>query len=121
MTAVMSIRSEHAARIYSGDKRFEFRRRRPRFSPGLKIYIYEPLPVRAVTGHFRVASVADLGDLDALESDQNARELVRCYLRGALQPTAIEIVEATELDVPVTLEHFGVTTAPQSYLYIGAK
>jgi predicted transcriptional regulator len=121
LTAVMSIRSQHAARIYSGDKRFEFRRRRPRFLPGLKVYIYEPLPVRAVTGHFRVASVADIKDLDSLESDEDARNHVQLYLRGAHQPTAIEITGVTELDVPMTLEHFGVSTAPQSYIYIGTK
>lgn len=122
MTAVMAIRSEHAARIYRGDKHFEFRRQRPRFSPGLKIFIYEPTPVQAVTGHFHVADLIDIGNnLNALEEDDSARAVVELYLRGSRRPTAIRVAGPKRLDQPLPLEFFGVKAAPQSYVYIGCR
>lgn len=122
MTAVMAIRSQHADRIYRGDKRFEFRRQRPRFASGLKVYIYEPTPVRAVTGYFHVATLIDVEDnLGALEQDRNARVIVESYLHGARRPTAIGIARPQRLDDPVSLEFLGVKAAPQSYVYLDAK
>ncbi len=122
MTAVMAIRSEHAARIYRGDKHFEFRRQRPRFSPGLKIFIYEPIPVRAVTGLFHVADLIEIeNNLNSLEEDDCARVAVESYLRGARRPTAIRVVGPRRLDQPVSLESLGVKAAPQSYVFIGSR
>ncbi|ORV87878.1 hypothetical protein AWC12_16205 [Mycolicibacterium iranicum] len=119
----MSIRAPHADRIYRGDKRFEFRRQRPRFSPGLKVFIYEPTPVRAVTGHFRVDGLVDIGDGDlrALEPDDGERGFVESYLRGARRPTAIEIAQPRRLDHPVSLDSLGVNVAPQCYVYIPSR
>jgi predicted transcriptional regulator len=118
----MAIRSEHAARIYQGDKHFEFRRQRPRFSLGLKIFIYEPAPVRAVTGHFRVADLIEIDDnLSVLEQDDGARVIVESYLRGARRPTAIRVVGPQRLDQPVSLESLGMKAAPQSYVFIGSR
>lgn len=117
---MISIRARHADRIYRGDKRFEFRRQRPRFSPGLKVFIYEPTPIRAVTGHFRVDELVDIrdGDLSALEEDNGERGFVESYLRGARRPTAIGIAHPQRLEHPVSLESLGVNVAPQSYVYI---
>lgn len=119
----MSIRTQHADRIYRGDKRFEFRRQRPRFSSGLKVFIYEPTPVRAVTGHFRVDELVDIGDgdLSALEGDNGERRFVESYLCGARRPTAIGIAQPRRLDNPVSLESLGVSVAPQSYVYIPSR
>ena len=72
LTAVMAIQTHHADRIYRGDKQFEYRRLRPRFTPGIKVYIYEPLPVQAVTGYFHVAGLIDL-DNNLAELEHNAR------------------------------------------------
>lgn len=119
----MSIRARHADRIYRGDKRFEFRRQRPRFSPGLKVFIYEPTPIRAVTGHFRVDELADIsnGDLRELEADDGERKFVESYLYGARRPTAIGIAQPGRLVHPVSLKSLGVNVAPQSYVYIPAR
>ncbi|WP_145011398.1 hypothetical protein [Mycobacterium marseillense] len=122
MSAVMAIRSEHAERIYRGDKRFEFRRQRPRFTTGLKIFIYEPTPVRAVTGHFHVAGLIAIdNNLRALEEDDCARVIVESYLRGARRPTAIRVAGPKRLDRPLSLEALGLKAAPQSYVHIGPR
>jgi predicted transcriptional regulator len=122
LTAVMAIRREHADRIYRGDKQFEFRRQRPRFTPGLKIFIYEPTPVRAVTGHFHVADLIDIDtNLSVLEEDECARAIVESYLRGGRRPTAIRVAGAKRLYQPLSLESLGVKAAPQSYVFIGSR
>lgn len=122
LTAVMAIRSEHAVRIYRGDKLFEFRRQRPRFSTGLKILIYEPTPVRAVTGHFYVTDLIAIdNNLSALENDDYARAVVESYLRGARRPTAIGIAGPKRLDRPLSLESLGLKAAPQSYVHLGPR
>lgn len=122
LTAVMAIRSQHAARIYNGDKLFEFRRQRPRFTVGMKVFVYEPKPIQSITGYFRVASVSAVDDrLGELETDPIARATVDAYLCGARRPTAIEIEQATRLNTPVLLSSFGVRVAPQSYVYLQAR
>jgi predicted transcriptional regulator len=118
----MAIRREHADRIYRGDKHFEFRRQRPRFTAGLKIFIYEPSPVRAVTGHFHVADLIDINtNLSVLEQDDCARAIVEAYLRGARRPTAIRVAGPKRLDQPLSLQSLGVKAAPQSYVFIGSR
>src|SRR4051812_18534025 len=103
-TAVMAIRSHHADRIYCGDKQFEFRRQRPRFIPGLKVFIYEPTPVQAVTGYFHVAALIDFDEnLSSLEADQHERVIVESYLQGARRPTAIGIARPKRLAYPLSL------------------
>lgn len=119
----MSIRTWHADRIYAGCKRFEFRRRRPRFGSGLKVYIYEPAPVQAVTGYFSVDKIVDVTgvDLRELEEDSGERSFVQSYLLGASRPTAIGIAQPWRLDRPLLLQSLGVKSAPQSYVFTASK
>lgn len=115
----MAIHRHHADRIYRGDKRFEFRRQRPRFTGGIQVFIYEPTPVQAVTGHFHVAELVDIdNNLSELETDNHERQHVKRYLHGARRPTAIGVDNPTRLEQPTPLSAFGITTAPQSYIYL---
>ena len=115
----MAIRQHHAARIYRGEKRFEFRRRRPRFELATKVYIYETTPVRMVSGFFYASEILDIGDdIDAFESDDRESAFVAEYLRYARRPTAIRIGSPRRLDQPAPLTTFGLAAAPQSYVYV---
>ena len=49
---IISIRHPFAERIYSGEKVYEFRKRRPNINVGTRCWIYEPLPIGKVTGFF---------------------------------------------------------------------
>lgn len=49
---IISIRHPFADKIYSGEKLFEFRKRRPNIAVGTRCWIYEPLPIGKVTGFF---------------------------------------------------------------------
>jgi len=119
---VMAIKQYHAARIYSGEKRFEFRRLRPRFDLPAKIYIYEPTPVRMVSGFFYASAMFDVdGDIATYESDVSESSTVAEYLAGGRRPTAIRVDDPCRLSRPVPLGSFGVTAAPQSYVYVDAE
>ena len=122
LIAIMSIRAEHAGRIYCGDKQFEFRRQRPRFVVGTKIFVYEPTPVRAVTGYFFTGVLADIGhSVDSFEMDPDERLAIEAYLTGARRPTAIEISKPARPGRPLPLGSFGVKTAPQSYMFLNLR
>lgn len=49
---IISIRHQYAEKIYSGEKLYEFRKRRPNIVFGTRCWIYEPLPIGKVTGFF---------------------------------------------------------------------
>lgn len=49
---IISIRHPFAEKIYSGEKLYEFRKRRPNIAVGTRCWIYEPLPIGKVTGLF---------------------------------------------------------------------
>ena len=49
---IISIRHTFAEKIYSGEKMYEFRKRRPNIAVGTRCWIYETLPIGKVTGFF---------------------------------------------------------------------
>lgn len=119
-TAVMSIHSHHASRIYALTKLYEFRRVGSGFRPGDRIFIYETAPVSRVTGEAFVAAV-EIGNsltLGALEPDLREREHVNLYLAGALRPVALRLEHAIRYEPTRSLRHFGVGRAPQSYQFV---
>jgi len=52
-----SIRAQFAEKIFSGTKRVELRRRRPKIGPGDLVFVYVPSPAKAVQGAFEVKEV----------------------------------------------------------------
>lgn len=54
---LISLEPRHASNIYDGAKRVEFRRRQMHVSPGTEVYIYEKMPVGAITGRAIVKEV----------------------------------------------------------------
>src|SRR5688572_9987098 len=48
---LISLKPRHAEYIFEGEKTVELRRRRPKVSPGTKVWIYATAPVAAIRGH----------------------------------------------------------------------
>lgn len=114
----MAIRQHYAERIYTEHKRFEFRRVRPRFDIPVKVYVYEPSPIRLITGHFHAVALFDVDAyLNEYEADPQEAARIAQYLSGAKRPTAIQIGSAQRLPDAVTLAAVGIAAAPQSYVY----
>ena len=56
-TLLLSIRPEHARKIFAGTKKVELRKVRPRVSTGDRVLVYVSSPRRALAGAFSVKSI----------------------------------------------------------------
>lgn len=115
---VITIRSEFAEKIYSGEKQFELRKRMPHIGVGTRCWIYEPMPVGMVTGYFNFGGCQRKNkyNLWILLRKRLCIDLER-YLRyydGQQEAYAWKVIDATRIE-PRPLFHFGIKHAPQSY------
>lgn len=122
---VLSIRPKYSARIMSGEKTVELRRRFPTSAPkGTIAYIYSTSPERAIVG---VAEIAGVRKLDVEEIWQRYADVAfierpdfDSYFEGVDQGFALEFVNVRPFENPLTLtelrERFGFEP-PQSFLY----
>jgi len=63
---LLSIHPRHGEAILDGSKRFEFRRRIPRFQVG-RVVMYQTMPVGRVVGEFECGRVLSLPPVDLWE------------------------------------------------------
>jgi predicted transcriptional regulator len=120
-TVLLSIKPEHASRIFAGDKRYEFRR--AIFKHKVKrVVVYASAPISMVIGEFEVEEVLH-DQLDNLwkTTSQEAgitRQFFDAYFLDKTSGYAIRIKEAKLYDSPLPLrETYGVTP-PQFFLYL---
>jgi predicted transcriptional regulator len=56
MVILLSIKPEFTKRIFSGEKKFEFRKQKPNF-PTTLVFIYESFPTKKIVGWFTVRKI----------------------------------------------------------------
>ena len=56
MVILLSIKPQYTKKIFSGEKKFEFRKQKPKFPPTI-IYIYESYPTKLIVGKFIVKRI----------------------------------------------------------------
>jgi predicted transcriptional regulator len=54
---LISVRPEHATRIFSGVKTVELRKRRPNIEPGTSVWIYATAPIAALRGYAQLERI----------------------------------------------------------------
>jgi len=116
---LMSIRLPFASSILTGEKKFEFRRVRPRFDPGSRVWMYATKPTGAVIGVFEAGDIVS-GQPAWLWSQVEghaglSEDEFRDYFRGRTQAHAIMIREVQTLDPTLLPEG---STIPQSYRFL---
>lgn len=117
---LISIQPAFAALLYSGRKRFEYRRARVRVQTHDVALLYETAPVGLITGRFEVGVVKyGQSDLADGEDDLYVRGLVASYLSNAWFATAIEARRLERFVHPFPLSEVRVRRAPQSYMFLG--
>jgi predicted transcriptional regulator len=120
---IMSIKSKYTGRIYSGDKRYEFRKRRMNVQVGDEIVIYESWPTKLVTGSFIAGPLSRFGitrdEALMLEHPGKAREDLARYLGDAQVITALEITELRKTEPQGLHEATGLDKGPVSYQRLG--
>jgi|HubBroStandDraft_1064217.scaffolds.fasta_scaffold767569_1 predicted transcriptional regulator len=119
--AVLSIKPEYAEAIFSGKKRFEFRR--SIFRADIQVVIvYITSPVGQVAGEFSVKDIIT-DDVDALwdRTEKMAgidRKVFTDYFAGRDVGHAIVIGNVKRYDQPLDLQKTYGVRPPQSFLYL---
>ena len=120
-TVLLAIKPEFVERIFSGEKKFEFRRNVARRAVD-KIIIYATRPVCAVVGVADVCGIVsgapDYVWAQTCASAGIGREFFDSYFRGRDVAYAYKLGRVVRFDVPRVLSEFGVRAAPQGLVYL---
>lgn len=118
---LMSIKPEYVAKILAGQKRFEFRKRKCAQEIDT-IVIYETAPVQLVVAEVEVIQI--VMDTPALVWEQTKdaagidKQFFDQYYRDKKIAVAYALGSVTCYNPPRSLADYGITSAPQSYVYI---
>lgn len=130
MNIVLAIHPKWASLIYSGEKTIEWRKSFPKiYYPRMKIFLYETAPVCRVTGYFTWAGTKRFQNVDWTKADAYHKKILDAGCVPAedlneyqephrrLCAWGVEVARKFEKPEGLPLEHFGITTAPQSWCY----
>lgn len=116
---ILSIRPEFVQKIFSGEKKFEIRRRIWRNSSINLVYIYCTFPVKKVVGCFNIAYICEAPILDVWkvvknECCLNKKDFLK-YFGSQEFGYAIKIKNPLEFIEPIDLISI---KAPQNFCYV---
>ncbi len=123
MRVLLSIKPEYAEKIFSGQKKFEFRKIGFRNHLVRTVVVYATMPVGKIIGEFRIKKIhkdlpetiwkktKDYSGIDELFFKQ--------YYQGKDYAIAIEVDNPKLYDKPINpKEEYDNFTAPQSFMYL---
>ena len=126
---LISLETRHAQNIYGGTKKVELRRRQLHINAGDVVWIYEKVPVGAITGNalitgVHVASPESLWGWFGEVSGLTKAEFFK-YFGGLETACAIELAEAHRIRTPLTVAALSMAHGnfqpPQFFLRLQAK
>lgn len=117
---LISIKPEYVDLIFSGEKRFEYRKRVP-LDVNTAI-VYATNPVKKIVGEFRIASIISLHPHKLWEMTKHQSGLSKMaffeYFANTEIAHALVIKDIVKYHEPVELKGINVKCAPQSWQYI---
>ena len=121
MKALMSIKPEFVDRIFSGEKRYEFRKR-GFGKPVESVVVYSSSPERVVRGEFRISASRHgtpkyIWRLCRRFAGIDRKRFFE-YFKDCEVAYAIEVGETLEFQIPKNLQVDYACLPPQSYRYI---
>lgn len=118
---MLSIHPQYVKRIKEGTKRFEFRRRLPKYRVN-EIFIYETAPLMKVVAVVQVNGEIIDSPSVVWEKTKNFAGISRIdfenYFKGQDKAFAYELGTVKIFEEGKDLTIFGLTCAPQSFVYI---
>ncbi len=125
MRVLLSIKPEHADKIFAGDKWFEFRKAVHKDASVTTVVVYATKPVGKVIGEFSISDVHRDAPRRLWRKTKRGAGISQGffdeYFSGREVGFAIEVAEARLYDEPLDLVHFVPNGyAPQSFLYLSA-
>lgn len=118
---LLSINPEHVENIFNGTKEYKFRKVRCRAVVD-KIIIYSTAPVMQVVGEATVETILE-GTPDAIWAQTKKKAGIdkyffQKYYDGKPKAFAYKLGDVIKYDSPKALSHYGITSAPQSFVYV---
>jgi len=120
---LLSIKPEFAEAIFSGMKRFEFRRAIFRQDQIKKVYVYASRPVGMVIGEFEVEQILSSNPRSLWKTTKLASGISKKYFDeyfyGRKVAYAMKISSPRRYSEPMSLvEMFNISRPPQSFMYV---
>lgn len=118
---LLSINPQYVEHIFSGKKRYEYRKFRCRKDID-KIIIYSTAPVKLVVGEVNISEVIEDNLEVVWEKTKKysgiTKDFFDKYYTGKKQAVAYGLGELKKYSKPLKLEDIGISHAPQSYVYM---
>ncbi len=123
MNVILSIRPNFCNMIFSGQKKYEYRKRVFTRSDVDKVYIYATKPICRIVGYFTVDEVIEDKKSNMWEKTHKdggiSKEYFDNYFKNSNTAYAIKIGEVVKLDYPIApkkvIKDFH---APQNFMYV---
>ncbi len=120
-TILLSIKPEYANKILSGTKKYEFRKHLAQGDIN-KIIIYSTSPEMKIIGEVEVLGTLSMKKTPLWEKTKSnagiSREKYREYFCDSNIANAYVLGKAIKYDEYKSLNDFGISQAPQSFVYI---
>ena len=123
MNVILSIRPNFGTMIFSGPKKYEYRKRVFTRSDVDKVYIYATKPICRIVGYFTIAAMIE--DSPNVmwqmthEGSGITKEYFDAYFKNCDMAHAIKIGEVVKLDNPIDpKEVIKDFHAPQNFMYV---
>lgn len=122
MKVLLSINPEYVEKIFSGEKKYEFRRNIFKNKDVNTVIIYSTSPVKRIVGEFTVKKIikdlpSNLWELSP-ECTGISKEKFYKYFKNKKEGYAIEIGKVKRYPTLKKIEEYSLKVAPQSFVYI---
>lgn len=118
---ILPIRKEFCDSIFSGRKRYEYRKNRFKY-PVSKILVYESRGIGMIVGELTVDHIIEDTPLEVWELTQEESGTDRSsfleYFRDRTMATAIHIQESRRYETPMPLTVYGISRPPQNFVWV---
>lgn len=123
MKVLLSIKPEYVDRIFSGTKKYEFRKSTFKKSNVKTIVVYATMPVGRVIGEFEIEEILKDRPQELWNETKQfagvSEDFFFEYFSGRENGVAIKVGNIIKYDEPKMLQELGPSlTAPQSYRYL---
>lgn len=120
-TILLSIKPEYVKRIFDGTKKYEFRKHLAQKDVS-KIIVYSTFPEMKIVGEVQVKETLEMAKTPLWEMTKTeagiSRSKYRKYFENCSKACAYVLGKTTIYVEPKTLEEYGLSQAPQSFVYI---
>lgn len=122
MKVLLSIKPEFVKKIFSGEKRYEFRKVIFKNKDIKTVVIYASSPVSKIVGEFTIGTIIKDSPETIWELTKDyagiTEDFFKRYFKDKNKACAIEVKRCIQYQSPIELNEIGAKRAPQSFMYL---